>query len=186
MYQFNPDEVNLLFMKVGVHADEPLESILERKQKEVERTGFMFWGYGGGTCHPLTQVQPFARETIAAGKKMMIAMQEIESHHTNPTPATEFSKDGLTWEPIPEDIKVTGSRYALVLEELVPGDLDLNLGELGVGIGNCRGKLATDYIQGRIDKACLSKATSPGELTPVHISLTANLLEPYAVLLRST
>src|SRR5438477_290714 len=50
-----------LFMKVGNHANETWEQILERKRKEYDRTGRTFWGYGGTTCHPLGVVQPFAR-----------------------------------------------------------------------------------------------------------------------------
>jgi hypothetical protein len=53
-----------IFMKIGSHAGETLEQILERKQREIERTGRSFWGYGGASCHPLTQLQPFARTLV--------------------------------------------------------------------------------------------------------------------------
>ena len=49
-------------MKVGLHAQESIEDIVKRKQREFEDTGSIFWGYGGSTCHPLTMVQPFAKE----------------------------------------------------------------------------------------------------------------------------
>lgn len=42
----------VLYMKVGMHAGESLEDILERKQAEVDRVGFAMWGYGGPTCPP--------------------------------------------------------------------------------------------------------------------------------------
>ena len=48
----------LLYMKVGTHARETLEDIIRRKTKEIEDTGYAFWGYGGNTCHPRTMVQP--------------------------------------------------------------------------------------------------------------------------------
>jgi len=37
----------LLFMKVGVHAQETLEDIIRRKSEEIEKEGFAMWGYGG-------------------------------------------------------------------------------------------------------------------------------------------
>ena len=49
----------ILFMKVGVHARESLEDIIERKDKEIRDAGYALWGYGGSTCHPSTMVQPF-------------------------------------------------------------------------------------------------------------------------------
>src|SRR5258706_290594 len=53
-----------IFMKIGSHAGENLEEILERKQREIEVAGRTFWGYGGPPCHPLKQVQPFARSLV--------------------------------------------------------------------------------------------------------------------------
>lgn len=50
----------ILYMKVGTHANEGLEAIIARKQREIEEAGVAFWGYGGSTCHPTTMVQPFA------------------------------------------------------------------------------------------------------------------------------
>jgi hypothetical protein len=52
----------VLYMKVGTHAGESLEDILRRKTREIEEAGYALWGYGGNTCHPLTMVQPFARD----------------------------------------------------------------------------------------------------------------------------
>ena len=51
----------LLYMKVGSHAQESLEDIIERKRKEIEDAGFALLGYGGNTCPPVSMVQPFAR-----------------------------------------------------------------------------------------------------------------------------
>ena len=52
----------LLFMKVGVHAQETLEDIVARKMGEIDKAGYGLWGYGGNTCHPGTMVQPFAEK----------------------------------------------------------------------------------------------------------------------------
>lgn len=178
----------IVFMKVGVHAGEPFEQILERKQREYSQAGRIFWGYGGGTMHPTTRVQPFAKSWIdrsAAGIRLV--MQEIDSRHPlTKVCAREFSSDGVTWEPMPEGVEVRGSRYALVLGEIEAGDLDVALGNYEVGIGPSEGKRAVDYIRGRVDKGCLQAAQSPvdGEGGVIKIRHSALLAPPYAVLLR--
>lgn len=180
---------HIIFMKVGVHAGETFESILERKRREYEVTGRTFWGYGGGTMHPLTRVQPFVHMHVTHGQRISIVMEEINSHHA-PTEvfAKHFSSDGVTWERIPDGVKVTGSRYALVLDEIKAGDLELNLNEYVVGTGPSAGKEAAAYVRGRVDKGCLSRATSnqaAGEPKLVHVKHAAHLLAPYAVLLKA-
>jgi hypothetical protein len=181
-----------IFMKVGDHAGESWEQILERKNREYQDAGKIFWGYGGTACHPLSQVQPFVKEHAAAGDPVYLLMEPIHSlADPDVLPATEFSADGINWEPIPQGINVTGSRYALVLDEIRPGQLDLNPAEYVVGIGPSRGKRASNYLQGRVDKACLQYSQPggiviPGENEKIHeVRYTAKLLEPYAVLLRN-
>ena len=58
----------ILFMKVGTHANEGLDDIINRKSREIEETGFAMWGYGGNTCHPSSMVQPFAQTFAGRGK----------------------------------------------------------------------------------------------------------------------
>jgi hypothetical protein len=180
-----------LFMKVGNHAGESWEKILERKRREFERTGRTFWGYGGNACHPLSQVQPFARLTIREQGGIFIVMEQIDSRaDPDVVPAREYSADGIAWEPIPEGIEVTGSRYALILDEIKPGDLSLELNNYEVGIGPSSGKAAEAYIQGHTDKACFTVSKTPrivDQPTPRmvrKISYYAQVKEPYAVLLR--
>ena len=43
---FKPGDA-VLFMKVGTHAEERLEDILKRKQREIDEAGYAMWGYGG-------------------------------------------------------------------------------------------------------------------------------------------
>src|SRR5947209_16790284 len=121
-----PDK--FLFMKVRDHAAESWEQILERKRREYEEAGQIFWGYGGNAWHPINQVQPFAKLVLKELDDVVLVMEYIRSNaDPDIVPATEYSKDGVVWEPIPKGIKVTGSRYALVLDEIQPGDLDINL-----------------------------------------------------------
>lgn len=92
----------LLFMKVGIHDGEPFEEILERKRREMKNAGVSFWGYGGGTCHPTNQVQPFARMKIEENENIYLVMEEINSKHA-PTKkvAAQYSEDGINWKAIP-------------------------------------------------------------------------------------
>ena len=116
-------------------------------------------------------------------------MQTIDSHaDPDIIPATEYSKDGILWRPIPDGIEVTGSRFALVLDEIRPGDLDIPMYGCSVGIGPSSGRTAGDYIQGRVDKACLVRETSflseqSGD-DIFHVQYAAKMQDSFAVFLR--
>jgi hypothetical protein len=184
-----PDK--FVFMKVGNHAAESWEQILERKRREYDETGMIFWGYGGNACHPINQVRPFAEFVLKEMEDVVVVMEYIDSKaDPDIVPATEYSKDGLVWEPIPKGIKVTGSRYALVLGEIQPGELEVNLNRYEVAVGPSSGKPAEAYLQGRTDKACFVRSLDervneahPEKVTR-KVSFFARLKDPYAVVLR--
>lgn len=177
-----------IFMKVGNHAGETLEVILERKRQELARVGRIFWGYGGTSCHPLSQVQPFVRTHVQRQGSVYLVMQPINSRaDPDVLPAREYSEDGVRWKPIPEGILVTGSRYAFVLDEIKPAELNMNASDYLVDVGPSRGKCAAEYLKGHVDKACLVRNPDQGErelAEPDRFTLAARLQEPYAVLLR--
>ncbi len=184
-------KAGLVFMKVGLHAEESIEDIIKRKQREFEQTGSIFWGYGGNTCHPLTMVQPFAKEVESGGNQVLTVMQKMNSKHAAPPEiAKQYSDDGVDWQPIPKGIEVRGSRYALVMDELQVEEFNLNLGELEVGVGPNRGRKADKYLIGQADKGCFlykpqELAIAQDEQSVKRIGLVARLKEPYAVLLRN-
>jgi hypothetical protein len=185
----------IIFMKVGTHAQEPLEAIITRKQKEIAEAGIAMWGYGGGTCHPLTMVQPFAKSFEKKGGAIYLCMEEMQSRHfAEPKRAEQSSADGFSWQDIPEPINVLGSRYALVIDELREETVDLPLAATKVAIGNQLGRAGHLYISGRVDKACLEiteptqdAVAGPDEIDrkTKAISLVARLAPPYAVFLRN-
>jgi len=179
---------NFMFMKVGNHAGEDFESIIKRKMDEFHKTGMIFWGYGGNTCHPLTQVRPFVKSVVEKGGMVHLLMEPIDSRaEPDLLPATEYSDDGLIWKPIPKGIRVVGSRYAVVLGEIKPSDFELPLGNYHVGIGRSRGYPADKYIKGRVDKACLSLAEVRRDAEHiVQIGFTAEIIDPYAVMVRNS
>lgn len=177
-----------IFMKVGNHAGETWEQILRRKNEEFKKAGKIFWGYGGTACHPINQVQPFAKIYEKENGSIYLLMQEIDSR-AEPAilPAKQYSVDGITWEPLPEGISVLGSKYALVLDEITSTDFDINPRDYQIGAGPSTGKNAEDYMKGHIDKACLVKSneTPDSENAKVkRIKLAAKLIPPYAVLLK--
>lgn len=178
----------LIFMKVGTHARESLKEIVARKRKEIEQAGFAFWGYGGNTCHPISTVQPFAQAYERRGGVIYLCMQPMESRHfAIPDRATEYSVDGLRWERIAPAINVRGSRYALAIKSLHTEEFDLPLQRTRVAIGTSAGRPGSQYVRGRVDKACLEVADGAITDVPlqVRIGLTAEVIEPYAVIVRS-
>lgn len=179
---------DILFMKVGTHANESLEEIIERKQAEIDAAGFALWGYGGNTCHPLTMVQPFARGAVERGNQIHLCMEQMVSNHFAVTErATRYSVDGVKWEEIDPAINVIGSRYALAIKDLKQQEFDLPLAQTQVAVGNSKGRRGDRYIQGRVDKACLEVVEPPdgsedpeGKIVP--IGLVAEVVDPYAVI----
>ncbi|WP_296710999.1 hypothetical protein [Rhodoblastus sp.] len=182
----------ILFMKVGTHAQEGLEDIINRKSKEIEQAGFAMWGYGGNTCHPRSMVQPFAEIFEAKGQPIHLVMQEMNSKHfAEQVRASDYSEDGLTWKEIPKPINVLGSRFALVIKSLERKEVMLPLNQTRVPVGPSMGRLGSRYLRGQVDKACLevmdhSENTNEDDPKEVQINLVAELQAPYAVFLKNT
>lgn len=180
----------VLFMKVGQHAQEDLETIIARKRKEIEQAGFGMWGYGGSTCHPQSMVQPSAEAFAARGEPIHLVMQEMTSRHSaEQLRADQYSADNFEWEDIPRAINVLGSRYALVISSLDRCEMKLPLDQTRVPIGRSMGRIGSRYLRGQVDKACLEVLERPesmneGEPRDVAINLVAELKAPFAVFLR--
>lgn len=179
-----------LYMKIGTHANELLEDIIERKTREIEQAGYAMWGYGGNTCHPKTKVRPFARAFEERGGVIYLCMEEMDSRHfAERVRAEEWSVDGTEWNTIPPEISVVGSRYALVIKNLRSEEFDISLQNTRVAIGDCAGTSGSKYIRGRVDKACLEvledSAVATEDSKIVHIKLVADVVDPYVVLLRN-
>ena len=177
-----------IYMKVGIHAKESLADIIKRKREEIAKAGVAFWGYGGGTCHPLTAVRPFVTDVTSSGTTVRLLMQEINSKHfAEQVRADSYSSNGIDWKKIPTPINVLGSRYALVLSSLEEVDLKVALDDTKVGVGRLAGTPGSQYIRGRVDKACLIFSPSAALHTAedeISLRLAATLADPFAVLLK--
>lgn len=80
-----------------------------------------------------------------------------------------------------------GSRFGMVIGGLTEEEFDVNLQSAIVSVGPSRGRLATDYLKGQVDKGCfelIKGENEPKEDTLKHIDITAPLIAPYAVFLR--
>ena len=177
----------VLFMKVGMHAQEDLSSIISRKQKEIADAGYAMWGYGGNTCYP-NAVRTFAEAATASGRVVRLCMERINSNHAREQiRAAQFSVDDSSWHDIPSAIDVLGSRFALCIDQLEQLDFEeeLPLDATEVAVGRSKGRVGSEYIRGRVDKACLTVVGDASEPKQIKkISLVANVIEPYAVFLR--
>lgn len=175
----------IIFMKVGVHAGEELADIITRKQAEIADAGFAMWGYGGNTCHPRTMVRPFAANHTSSTGPIRLVMQEVKSNHfADQVRAGEYSIDGETWAAVPPTINVLGSRFALCVNSLEQVEAELALGGTEVAVGRNKGRSGSSYLRGQVDKACLEIVAGGDDRPPVPIDLVAELVEPYAVILR--
>jgi hypothetical protein len=99
-------------------------------------------------------------------------------------PAREESMDGIDWSPTRAGIVTTG-RYALVLRSLQTTTDVIDLGRYEVGIGPLAGMALPEYLRARADKACARLAVSPASVDFRPIGMLADLVPPYAVLLRT-
>lgn len=175
----------VLYMKVGMHAQESLADIIERKQKEIDRVGFAMWGYGGSTCRP-NYVRPFADQCASTGRVIRLVMEPVNSHHARePARATHYSVDNEHWEEVPIGIDVLGSRFALCIADLREVDEELRLGSTAVAIGPQKGKIGDEYVRGQTDKACLEVLPTDHEGRVAPIKLEANMVAPWAVFLQT-
>lgn len=174
-----------LFMKVGYHADESLEEIVLRKQKEEHDCGVFYWGYGGNLCHPTTQVVPFA-ENIAKGTTLWLLMSITPSRfETPPIKATEFSNDRKRWQPLPNRVTITGSRYALVCQKLEQVDWSIDLSQYNVAIGPSKDRPVSRYLRSRVDKACATKQSNIEDRENYFtVSFCAQIVDPFAIFVR--
>lgn len=175
---------NIIIMKCGTHASEKIEDIFKRKKEEEQKTGYIYWGYGGTLCHPLNQVQPFCNDN----NKIYLLLTPTSSELNNePKRSNYFSIDNKTWESIDTNVNVYGSKYALVIKNLQKCDFDINLSDYEIAIGKSKGKNLTNYLNGRVDKACASerkKCNISTESKKIKIVMIAELINPYSVFVK--
>jgi hypothetical protein len=178
----------VVFMKVGMHASEPIDAIYERKHEEIRLTGCTWWGYGGSLCHPFTQVAALVAQARERSADVYCCFIPTPSRHLgsgSQVRAESFSPSPGLWRSIPRGIDVLGSKYALVLDSLEVADgTCVNLAEYQVAVGPSAGRPVSSYMRQRVDKACARRApdqVATGEMQ-VPLCFTGRLASPHAVL----
>lgn len=152
---------NIIIMKYGVHAGESISNIIERKFKELKLTGNFYWGYGGTLCHPISQVQPFLKNAAESNNSVYLLLTPTKSNNYNDfLESKEFSYNKINWFPMPKNIHVYGSKYALICRDLKKSDFEINLCEYEVSVGASKGKSISEYFKGRVDKCCAHKISN--------------------------
>ena len=98
--------------------------------------------------------------------------------------ATSASSDGRSWGSLPPGVCTSG-RYALVLRSLRETNEELDLGAYEVAIGPKEGTPLTRHLRGRVDKACARLSSVPSDAHRLVAIARAELVAPYAVVLRT-
>ena len=100
--------------------------------------------------------------------------------------ATDYSIDKVQWQPIPNGIKVLGSKYAIVCKSIEQCNFSIDLANYVIPIGNSKGKILSNYIRGHVDKACgrYNNNLPNQDSQLVNISLCAEIDYPYSVFLK--
>jgi hypothetical protein len=176
----------VIFMKWGFHVHDEA-TILQQKRDDLARFGWFVWGYNGTLCHPVKQVQPFARQGMREHGSVCLAMSPTSSKpDLGGNRATQFSVtgDARDYKPLPTGMNAFGSKYGIVCNGLSKCNDVLNLDEYEVAIGAKKGRLLSDYIAYQISKGCAVKRQGARGSVPVAITLHCNVIEPFAVFLR--
>lgn len=111
---------------MGPHAGESVDAIFERKIEDVRRCGRTFWLFKSPAANP-------SRATAFKPERVLF-LAPVAKNGARPTTAssaaTEFSRDGVTWETLPAISPITGKlpAYALVLSTLALVDEEIDLG----------------------------------------------------------
>lgn len=113
---------------MGEHAGENEVQIFERKINDIERIGRTFWLIRSHQAKP-SMVQSLIRE--AEDRKENVSLVFIEPSSvggavptTTAAYAREYSRDGINWEELPQNLslvtgKIDKGAYALVFQNLV-------------------------------------------------------------------
>ena len=146
---------NVIIMKYGVHAQEDVQNIIIRKKREYNEVGKIFWGYNGVLCNPRTQVLPFLEENQKKGEETYLLLVRTFSDYTGEGyKGKQFSYDKKEWKEIPKGINVIGSKYAIICDDLIECNLQINLNNYTVAVGKSFQRPLQEYFRGRVDKAC--------------------------------
>lgn len=155
MINFN----NVMLMKFGTHGNASPHQIILDKARDLLASGVFFWGYGGSTCHPENQIQPFLNQAAKYGDNVYLVLSPISSvWDGNISQCTFFSRNCEDWSRLPDGVTVSGSKYAVICDEITICEEVIDLSNYEVSVGPHAGHPVSSYLRGRITKVCASRS----------------------------
>ncbi len=143
-----------IVMKIGPFSGFSLEKIIDIKMKEEEKIGKFFLGYAGVFCHP-RRVKDFVELAKAEGEKVYVLFIKTPSNFISPIERLlHFSKDTESWQTLPPEVLLVGSKFAIVGKNIKKTDFEINLSDYQSMLGTAPGKTLDDYLRWRCDKSC--------------------------------
>lgn len=178
---------NIIFMVAGPHSGFSLQHIFSVKRTEEFIHGRFFWGYAGTLCHP-SKVNAFVLSCLEAGMgppKVLLASTSSK-YYSLIDRVREYSTSGDIYTALPEDVVLTGCKYAITARNITEVNCEVDLNKYAVATGGKVGKPLGEYIRYRVNKACASLANTDLCLPPHYrkLAYVADLVEPYCVFLR--
>ncbi len=141
-------------MKIGPFCGFSLEEIINIKTKEQEAIGKFFLGYSGVFCHP-KRVSEFIKLAKAENEKVMVLFTTTPSNFNSPIERlSHYSLDSESWQELPEEVLLVGSKYSIVAKDMKPVDFEIDLSHYQSMLGTTPGKTLDQYLRFRCDKAC--------------------------------
>jgi hypothetical protein len=117
--------------------------------------------------------------------KILLAVTASE-YYSSIGRVREYSTDANSFAPLPEDVVLTGCKYAVVGKNIREVSWTVDLNEYEIATGPKEGKPLGEYIKYRINKGCarLRHEYKSGPPRYTQIAYIADLVEPYCVFLR--
>jgi hypothetical protein len=178
---------NIIFMIAGPHSGFSLEHIFSVKKAEESVHGSFFWGYAGTLCHP-HKVNAFVQNCLASGMASpKILLAATPSKYTSAVGRLlKYSIDDSAYAPLPQDVVLTGCKYAVVGKNIMEANCEVDLNKYEIATGDKEGKPLGEYIRYRVNKGCarLRKVYANESPRFAKIAYVADMVEPYCVFLR--
>ena len=141
-------------MKIGPFSGFSLQEIIDIKLNEEKKIGKFFLGYAGVFCHP-KRVKEFIELAKSDGERVYVLFIKTQSNFNSPIQRlSKYSRDNQTWQPLPREVLLVGSKFSIVGKGIKETDFEINLSDYQSILGKVPGKTLDKYLQWRCDKAC--------------------------------
>lgn len=174
----------IIIMKYAQIEGTANDSVILDKAADLLSTGSFMWGYNGTVCNPEKQVAPLIDHAVSHNQDVFLVLARTKTTcKPGRSFATKRSRDGREWEPMPEGVRASGSRFALSCDSLTIQESIINLADYKVALGPNAGRPLSAYLHGRNTKACAVKSSiRQPEFLPFAIQAFARVTDAYYLL----